>query len=300
MMQKSVKLQTTRRWPIMALMLFMLLAGGCSMFKLAYNNADIAINWTLDGYFDLRAEQHALLKTRLESLQTWHRKEELPAYVETLTAAQTKMRQPVSRDDIHWFMDAAQLRYRHLVQQAAPGAAELLVTLTPEQIKTLEKKYAKNNKKFASEHKLNGNLDDQRNARTKKMIKTIEEWVGNLSTEQEGRVVQAMAEWPLYYPQILEDRKRRQREFVWLLEKNHDAKNLSPLLENWLEKFDQGRAPEYDTLAKTQQEKTLDLILEVDRMLTPKQRARLIAKVQDYIDDFSALMPAQQVASNNP
>ena len=118
----------------------LLLVGGCSMFKLAYNNADMAINWMLDGYFALHGEQHALLKTRLDTLQDWHRSEELPLYIEGLRALKVRSRQPMQREDVDWLMDSTKKRYERLVREAAPGAAELLVTITPEQIKTIKKK----------------------------------------------------------------------------------------------------------------------------------------------------------------
>jgi Family of unknown function (DUF6279) len=274
----------------------LLLIGGCSMFKLAYNNVDIAINWTLDGYFDLQGEQHALLKARLEKLQTWHRNEELPAYVEGLKAIQARARQPFQRDDIIWTMDTTKKYYDRLIREAAPGAADLLVTITPEQIKTLEKKYAKNAQKFVKEHKLNGTPDEQRQARAKKMIEMLEEWVGNLSKEQEAPLRQTIESWPLNYPLLQEDRLRRQREFVSLLEKKSDAKLLAPQLTEWMIQFDQGRAPEYAAHGKQMTENFIQLILQTDRLINAKQRAHVIAKLQNYIDDFSALSHTKQAS----
>jgi hypothetical protein len=274
----------------------LLLAGGCSMFKLAYNNADFAINWMLDGYFDLHSEQHALLKTRLNTLQTWHRSEELPLYVEGLKALQTRTRQPMQREDVDWLMDVMKKRYERLIREAAPGAAELLVTITPEQIKTLENKYAKNNKKFAKEHKLNGTPEEQRKARVKKIIESIEDWVGNLTDEQEAQLRATIETWPLNYTQAQEDRLRRQREFITLLEKNRDAKTLAPLLAEWMIHYDQGRTPDYAAYSQQRTENFINLVLQTDRMLKPKQRAHFHDKLDGYISDFSSLSRTKQAA----
>lgn len=274
----------------------LLLVGGCSMFKLAYNNVDIAINWTLDGYFDLHGEQHTLLKTRLEKLQTWHRNEELPAYVEGLKAIQTRARQPFQRDDIVWTMNTTKKYYERLIREAAPGAADLLVTITPEQIRTLEKKYAKDAKKFAKEHKVNGTPDEQRQARVKKIVEMLEDWVGHLSKEQEAPLRQSIESWPLNYALLQEDRQRRQREFVALLEKNSDAKLLAAQLAEWMIHYDEGRLPEYAAHGKQMTENFIQLILQTDRLITAKQRAHLIGKLQNYIDDFNALSITKQAA----
>ncbi|MGB8337665.1 MAG: DUF6279 family lipoprotein [Burkholderiales bacterium] len=274
----------------------LLLIGGCSMFRLAYNNADIAINWMLDDYFDLHGEQHALLKTKLETLQTWHRSEELPLYVEGLKATQARLRQTVQREDIDWFMDMVKKRYERLVREAAPDAADLLATLTPEQIRNLEKKYAKNNRKFSKEHKLTGTPSEQREARAKKTIDMIEDWVGNLSGEQEAQLRQSIEAWPMNYSFVEEDRQRHQREFVVLLGKNHDASTLAPLLADWMIHYEDGRSPEYAAYSQQRTENFINLVLQTDRMLKPKQRTHLIHKLQTYINDFSSLSRPRQLA----
>jgi hypothetical protein len=278
------------------LVISLLLIGGCSMFKLAYNNADFAINWMLDGYFDLHSEQHALLKTRLDTLQTWHRSEELPLYVEGLKAVLLRTRQPMQREDVDWIMDVTKKRYERLVHQATPGAAELLVTITPEQIKTLEKKYAKNNKKFAKEHKLDSAPQEQRKARVKKVIESVEDWVGNLTEEQEAQLRMTIEAWPLNYTQAQEDRLRRQREFIALLQNNHNAKTLAPLLADWMINYEQGRTPEYAAYSQQRTDNFINLILQTDRMLKPKQRAHFHDKLNGYISDFSSLSRTKQAA----
>ena len=292
----------TRRTVMGFLLAGLLLVGGCSMFRLAYNNVDIAINWMLDGYFDLHGEQHALLKTRLDTLQTWHRSEELPLYIEGLKAVQLRTRQPMQRDDVDWVMDVAKKRYERLVREAVPGAAELLVTITPEQIKTLENKYSKNNRTFAKEHKLNGTPEEQRKARVKKVVASVEEWVGNLTDEQEVQLRQTIEVWPLNYTQAQEDRLRRQREFIALLQNNRDAKTLAPLLADWMINYEQGRTPEYAAYSQQRTENFINLVLQTDRMLKPKQRAHFHDKLDGYISDFSSLARLKQTAqtSGNP
>lgn len=267
----------------------LLLAAGCSMFRLAYNNVEIGINWMLDGYFDLHGEQHALLKSRLESLHAWHRSEELPLYVDGLRAVQARARQPLQRGDLEWVVDMSKKRYERLVREAAPGAADLLVTITDDQIQSLEKKYARENKKFAKEHKLNGTPDEQRKARSKKVLAMIEDWVGNLSDDQETALRQSIDNWPLNYALVLEDKQRRQREFVLLLEKNRDAGTLAAKLQDWMINYEQGRSPEYAAYSRQRMEHLTALVLQTDRLLKAKQRAHFIDKLEGYVSDFSAL-----------
>ena len=182
------------------------------------------------------------------------------------------------------------------MREAAPGAAELLVTITPEQIKTLENKYAKNNKKFAKEHKINGIPEEQRKARVKKVIESVEEWVGNLTDEQEAQLRATIETWPLNYTQAQEDRLRRQREFIALLEKKHDVKTLTPLVVDWMIQYEQGRTPEFAAYSQQRTENFIHLVLQTDRMLKPKQRAHFHGKLDGYIGDFSALARIKHAA----
>jgi hypothetical protein len=71
---------------------------GCSVMKIAYNQAPELAYWHLDGHFDFTDAQTLQVKADLGKLQAWHRQTQLPAYIETLQ----KLRQQIPAD-----MDAA-------------------------------------------------------------------------------------------------------------------------------------------------------------------------------------------------
>jgi hypothetical protein len=62
---------------------------GCSAVRLGYNNLPDIASWWLDSYIDFSDTQGPQAKAALQKLQTWHRKEELPAIAELLVQAQT-------------------------------------------------------------------------------------------------------------------------------------------------------------------------------------------------------------------
>ena len=70
----------------------LLLLGSCNTLYLGYNNLNWLTRWRLDSYLDLTSEQDRWLNVQLAEHIAWHRKEELPQYVDFLRDIQTKAR----------------------------------------------------------------------------------------------------------------------------------------------------------------------------------------------------------------
>ncbi|MFK8042540.1 DUF6279 family lipoprotein, partial [Congregibacter sp.] len=70
------------RWQLLGALLLLLTA--CSGTTFVYNRLDIILPWYLDRYVDLDRSQSQVFDAQLEGLLEWHRREELPRYVEFL------------------------------------------------------------------------------------------------------------------------------------------------------------------------------------------------------------------------
>ena len=287
-----------RRWAH-ALLLALALAvlGGCSAIRIGYNQADTLLAWVADDYFDFDAAQKQDFNTRIERLLKWHRQEQLPEYAKFLAEIKQRGQRPFTRDDATWMVEGAKARFRTIARHGAGDAAELLATLTPENLRALEKQYAKVNQKFAREYKLNGTPDDRKRARLERTLKQMRDWAGALTHAQEERIAQlndAIASTDALRHQ---DRQRRQKEFIALLKLRHNKAEFAPQLQAWLTDWEKGRAPEFDKVQNDAYEKRVALYLEVERLLTPQQREHVLHKLQGYIDDLLALT-ARRTASN--
>ena len=64
------------RW-ILALAALLFLSG-CSVTRLAYNNADVFLRWQANHYFDFQGEQSDELDRGLAAVLAWHRPTALP------------------------------------------------------------------------------------------------------------------------------------------------------------------------------------------------------------------------------
>ncbi|MBI4204809.1 MAG: hypothetical protein HY527_07265 [Betaproteobacteria bacterium] len=131
------------------------------------------------------------------------------------------------------------------------------------------------------------------------MRRTLEQtrdWVGSLSYEQEQRIIAMVNALPLTEQLRYEDRVRRQREFFQLMAQRGDNREqFARRLRQWLTDWDKGRTPEYERRFNESFEQRVQIVIEIERMLTPHQRTLALNRLQDYIDDFTRLAERPRV-----
>ncbi len=272
---------------------------GCSGARIAYNNADTALRWMADDYFALEGAQLEDFKLRLAGFHAWHRGEELPRYSAQLAGAAGKLADGLTRQELYWAWDSVIAAYRRLATQAAPDLAAVLARLSPAQFQRLEQKFAESNAEYANKH-LSGSAAAQRARRDKRNLELMQEWFGDLSDTQEAQLQAASAGLPLLYALRLENRQRRQREFLALLKAQRSASGLEPGLRRWLSDWEGGVSPEYRRLGDLHRERYMQMLLELDRGLAPAQRAHAAARLSDYANLFAALAGESKLARLAP
>jgi len=264
------------------------LAGCGAALRVAYNQGDVAVRLAAHEYFDLHGEQSELLKAQLKVFHAWHRTEELPKYADLLDGAAKRVQNGLAREDVRWAVAGLRERTRVLTEQAVDDAGPVLVMLDADNIVALEKKLAANNARFAKDY-LSG--DERRNEknRVKRMQENFEDWLDDLSDEQEAMIAAYVQASSRVTTVMFDDRKRRQREFVELLKANRGSPEITPKLRVFLTDWEAQRAPEYAKLARDQEERLTDLLLAMDKTLTPKQRQHAVDRLEFYAKEFLIL-----------
>lgn len=293
----------TKRYPqirIVLLMLLLLLSSGCSMIRVGYGHFDSVAAWMVHDYFDLNADQRDLFAQRFERLHSWHRQTQLPEYAQFLSDIQTRARRGLRDSDLLWLVDGSKQRYARIAARGAADAADLLTTLTPEQVETLRQQVDKANRKFMREHRVNDSEAERRKVVQQRTLSQLRDWVGPLSDAQETRVIAMLQTMPLVDKLRHEDRLRRQRAFFTLLElRSGDRAVFAQRLRDWLEHWEAGRGVEQARLFDESWKKRAGLYAAVDHTLTPAQRNHLVSKLQDYIDDFRELSKARPAVAQS-
>ncbi len=268
--------------PLLAALL--LLQAGCSSVRLGYDNADTLLRWEAKSYLDFHGAQVDALDARIDAFIAWHRKEALPEYVKLANEAASRVERGLSRDDVVWGYDAVIRELHEALGHAIGQGADLLDQLSEEQIVHLEKRFAEDNRDFEREH-LSGSLRERRNKRADRVADRLEDWVGSLSDAQRERVARYSARAPLYDELRGQEYRRRQAEFVAMLRAHQARQRLADWAINW----ERGRDPAYQGTVLAEREELFDMLIDIDRTLTARQRARAAARFRDYGADFARL-----------
>ncbi len=118
---------------------------GCSSTQFAYNQLDTIILWKTGDYVDLTSAQRTWLRSEINALLDWHRKEELPQYSHFLAQAELSLDAPLTerrvaalRIPIDRALDRLQIRIYDLLFRGAPlltaeQTEDLMTTLRNDQ-----------------------------------------------------------------------------------------------------------------------------------------------------------------------
>lgn len=268
---------------------------GCSGARIAYNNADIVVRWMADDYFAPEGPQEDDFNARLARFHAWHRSGELPRYSALMTSAADKLADGLTNRELLWAWDSVKARYRHMAAQAAPELAAVLATLTPAQFEQLDQKFAESGAKYTKKY-LKGGEAEQRERRDKRNLELMREWFGDLADEQEAQIKASSGKLPLLYALRLQNRQRRQNEFIALLKTYGSPAELESTLKHWLIDWEEGASPEYRRLSDLHRALYIEMLLELDRGLTPPQRAHALTRLNEYAEIFKALAEEGKLA----
>jgi hypothetical protein len=286
---------------VQAIVLAFMLAtlAGCSMVRIGYPQLDTIAVWTADDYFDLDSQQKQEFRTRFGRFHEWHRYEQLPDYAVFLAEAKARLQKGLTREDALWVTAGVRARYRTLVTYAADDAAAMLMSVTPEQLDALRRRWEKDNRRFVREYRLEASVEEQRRATGRRALSRIRDWVGHLDDGQEHEILAWASALPLIHGPRHQDRLRRQREFLQLMSQRDDAGRFAARLRNYLSSWEEGRDPGYNRLFNEWTQQQADLYVAVYGILLTHQREAIAERVQVYIDDFTQLAqrPAAQATA---
>ncbi|MES2258902.1 MAG: DUF6279 family lipoprotein [Pseudomonadota bacterium] len=272
----------------------LLLLAACSSLRLAYNTGDTLLYWWLDAYVDLDSDQKPEVKSDINDLFHWHRKTQLHDYVQVMRTAQKQLQGPVTTADLQADYKDIRTRTEALLYKAAPDLAELALSLKPEQIAQMEKKFNKNSRDFRNKN-MKGDREEQQKFRYKKSMEQFTLWFGNFSSVQEEQIRKASDARPLDNELWLDERTRRQRNIIALAKKIQQERPskeaaqamISALIKETFERME--KPSERKAFFDTYTNSTIELVLTVIRIATPEQKAHAQKRMQGWIDDFNAL-----------
>jgi len=290
-----------RRWIIGLALVTAALAGGCTMaLKLGYNQGPTLAYWWMNGYADFDGPQAQRVKQLIGLWFRWNRTEQLPDYQQLMERAQTQVLQPVlTGPQMCAFSDEVKQRVRTAYEHAVPSLAEVALSLSPEQLASIEKRFDKNNRKFRDEF-----LPARREARVQAQVKKVEERLktvyGSVTDAQHQRVVQLVSASP-YDPELwLAERQLLQQQVLQQLRQLQAAKAagtpdaaLAAQAQQALREL--ARVAEHSPReAYRQQQQRVAayqcaMTAELHGLMSPAQRQAAHQKIGRWVEDLQAL-----------
>jgi hypothetical protein len=265
------------------LFLALLVLGGCSAIRTVYNQAEHVVAWRADDYFDLTDEQKRAFRSTFSRLHAWHRTTQLQGYAGLLEAMDRRLTRGPATQDVAWAVDGVKSQSRQLVQHSYPDAAAFLATLTDPQITVARRQFDRDNRKFAKEHGVGSPAAEQKRLRAKRDLETIEHWSGPLDAQQRSRFIALSEAQPLDAASRHQDRLRRQREFVALLEQRHDSR-FAERLRDWLLDWNASRPADLDARLDEFDQAHARMLLTAYGELRPDQQRKVRERLRGYID----------------
>lgn len=288
----SITPRVTRSLSVSLLMMIVLALTACSVVRLAYNQADHLAYWQLNRAFDFNDEQSVQVKGAIRQWFQWHRRTQLPVYVPFLARAEKEALAPVSPALACERRTELEGWGRKAIDQAVPAMADLVLSLSPDQVKHLEKHQAKTNEDFRDNY-LEEDVQDRHEAAAKFVFKVAEIFYGRLNESQRDHVKNEIAALQLNAQNVYEERQVYQREFVQLIRKLN-AQKATPaqaqkaLRELFQQFFDPPREP-----LRSQRLQWIaagcKLTSSQHQQTTPEQKEKAAQRLRDWESDLRIL-----------
>ncbi|MGI3063147.1 DUF6279 family lipoprotein [Vibrio diabolicus] len=161
---------------------FVFLLAGCTK-KFLYSNIDWFVIDYIEDYVSLQGEQEVLVEERLLLLAEWHKKEELPLYIDHLKELERLKASDITLNYLQENRDRMRAHYDRVVSKAAPDLFALSLQLTKAQerefLSNVQEHYQERNAKYADKTE-----DEIREIILDNTEEWMEEWLGSLSESQ--------------------------------------------------------------------------------------------------------------------
>jgi hypothetical protein len=262
------------------ILLLLVLAGtlaGCTNFF--YNRLDTLATWYVQDLVSLDDSQRSDLRTWLNETLQWHRRSELVRYAKFLRELAATSERPGNALTYKSVEDEVEGFGARLIEQAAPDAARLMMSLTPEQIDELEANLAEKARE-RNEKNLAAQAEGKWHAkRAKDIEKQLKRWTGAVTKEQKQLIAQLSTQFQSTTTDWLESQERwRHAMFGALRERFTAGQSPAAVEERILTLL---RTPEaqwtraYQAKATQNREQSLTVLGAIDASLTAAQRAHL-------------------------
>lgn len=287
----AMRLLSVRGW-IIGVLAATLLLSGCSALRIGYNQAPLLSYWWLDAYADFDSTQSKHVREALAQWFRWHRSAELPEYATLLAQAGGEVGFDAQPAQVCRWAEVGRERARIAFEHAVPALASVALSLSPEQLKNIERRNAKTNADFKDDY-LQETPEERVQANVKRTLERAEMLYGRLDAAQQARIAKGIAASPFDAELWMAERRARQLDTLAVL-RRLVAEKPSPAvaqdavreLEVRYEHSPREAWRAYDTKLLAY---NCRFIAELHNAMHPPQREAAMKRLKGWEEDLRAL-----------
>jgi hypothetical protein len=232
------------------------------------------------------------VRTALTRWFAWHRQTQLGDYAGLLAQARARLDGPIDAPLVCQWNEQIRARIEPALERALPLAAEIALTLTPGQLSTLERRYAKNNEKSRKDF-LQPDRAERLAATVERTVERFESFYGRLDEGQRRLVADAVAASPAEPGDWIAAREQRQREALAILrrivDERPDPARTQALLREVARRFDGSAQPATAAAQRRVVQHNCELIARLHNSTTAEQRRAARDKLRGWEGDARQL-----------
>ena len=267
----------------------------CSLVVTGYNNAPqvLMLTW-IDPHLELTSAQSRQTKTDLTQSLAWHREHQLPLYADWLARMQQLAPQQVQAAQVCRLADEMRDSLNPLATQLEQPLTTLALSLQPAQFETLKARYAKDNKAWRKEWKIDASSQDQLDMQVEKGQENAERFYGRLSKAQQLQLRVLAQSSGFDGEKTYAERLRQQTDSLQTLQavalsasKPGQARQM---VNEWLQRSLHTPDENYALYLKKRQALNCEAAAQFHNSTTPEQRAHAVKVLKSYEKDVRELM----------
>ncbi len=285
----------------LALLLPLVLAlSACGMVRLAYDQAPTLLYWWIDGYVDVSGEQTPKLREGIDRWFAWHRRTQLPDYAALLVRAQRDVLEPTTAAAACGWQAEIERRLELAASEAVPAAAELMLSLSPEQLLHIERRMTKGLVEARADF-LQADVAERKALSLKRSVDRFETLYGRLDSAQRERLAAALASSSFDPERWLAERELRQRDMLRTLatvsalgraggDREAARQQAQAAARSITERMTQSPRADYRAYQQRLRLDNCQLAASLHNATTPAQRQAARAKLKGWETDVRALI----------
>ena len=273
--------------------LLMGLLSACSTIKLAYNNANELAWWWLTDYISFSEPQRPAMRQAMVQMHAWHRRYQLPAYVDILGRWQSAAQGELAEAQVCALADEVVQRLEDLsgaVEVLDTAALQAVASLSSAQLGEIERRQAKSNTEFREKF-LSVPPQELAAERFKQAVSRAENLYGRLQPEQKKALANALSTSPWDASASYARRVKRQQALVQSLRalQNAPAEQVRTGLKSMLARSMVDADPSDRAASMVARKQMCSVVAELHRSTTREQRIKAVDTLKGYAGDLRTL-----------